>query len=228
MTGAAASSSPQFSTAYDGFAAFVQLAGLVARTQLQLSEIDTRIPQSHVEPPLRTDPVGGEGHGHAGCCRGGRHQALDTTDGVRVLEDDGSWALVLPDPSEPVTHVWSEAGTDLAAGRCSSAGSWCVSRGRAEQTDRTPPPSQGACRAATMSGLPAPHRRGRQTHQPDRRVDSMLLLSDLVEDSLDEGYAAAAARRAAREPPDGAGTTGCCCRAARRGAAARDRLRADP
>ena len=32
----------------DGIAAFVQLVGLVARTQLQLSEIDARIPRSHV------------------------------------------------------------------------------------------------------------------------------------------------------------------------------------
>ena len=29
-------------------------------------------------------------------------------DGVKVLHDDG-WALVLPDPEEPLTHVWSEA-----------------------------------------------------------------------------------------------------------------------
>ena len=36
---------------------------------------------------------------------------LDTTDGVRVVEDDGSWALVLPDPSEPVTHLWAEGPT---------------------------------------------------------------------------------------------------------------------
>jgi mannose-1-phosphate guanylyltransferase/phosphomannomutase len=42
-------------------------------------------------------------------------RSIDTTDGVRVIEDDGSWALVLPDPSEPITHVWSEAATDLAA-----------------------------------------------------------------------------------------------------------------
>jgi mannose-1-phosphate guanylyltransferase/phosphomannomutase len=41
---------------------------------------------------------------------------IDTTDGVRVVEPDGSWALVLPDPSEAVTHLWAEADT---AGRAS-------------------------------------------------------------------------------------------------------------
>ena len=40
---------------------------------------------------------------------------IDTTDGVRVVEDDGGWVLVLPDPAEPVTHLWAEAGDDDAA-----------------------------------------------------------------------------------------------------------------
>ena len=44
---------------------------------------------------------------------GGR--VLDTTDGIRVVEPDGSWALVLPDPAEPVTHLWAEAPDDDAA-----------------------------------------------------------------------------------------------------------------
>ncbi len=33
---------------------------------------------------------------------------LVLVDGVKVIEDDG-WALVLPDPEEPLTHVWAEA-----------------------------------------------------------------------------------------------------------------------
>ena len=42
---------------------------------------------------------------------GGRE--VDITDGVRVVEPDGGWALVLPDPAEAVTHVWAE-GRDAA------------------------------------------------------------------------------------------------------------------
>ena len=38
---------------------------------------------------------------------------LDTTEGVRIIEGDGSWVLVLPDPSEAVTHLWAE-GPDPA------------------------------------------------------------------------------------------------------------------
>ena len=32
------------------------------------------------------------------------------------MHDDG-WALALPDPEEPVTHVWAEAGSDADARR---------------------------------------------------------------------------------------------------------------
>jgi mannose-1-phosphate guanylyltransferase/phosphomannomutase len=40
---------------------------------------------------------------------------LDTTDGVRVVEDDGRWVLVIPDPSEAVTDLWAEASDADAA-----------------------------------------------------------------------------------------------------------------
>jgi len=106
---------PEFSTALDAFAAFVQLSGLVARTQLQLSEIDTRIPQSHIARRSIPTPWAAKGMVMRAVVEEAGERSIDTTDGVRVVEGDSSWALVLPDPSEPITHVWSEAGTDLAA-----------------------------------------------------------------------------------------------------------------
>ncbi|MGH3184114.1 MAG: hypothetical protein ACRDOE_19725, partial [Streptosporangiaceae bacterium] len=33
---------------------------------------------------------------------------IDTTDGVRVIERDRGWVLVLPDPADAVTHLWAE------------------------------------------------------------------------------------------------------------------------
>ena len=109
------SSIPEFSTALDAFAAFVQLAGLVARTQLQLSEIDVRIPQSHIVRRSMPTPWAAKGMIMRAVVEEADGRNIDTTDGVRVVEEDGSWALVLPDPAEPITHVWAEAGTDLAA-----------------------------------------------------------------------------------------------------------------
>jgi mannose-1-phosphate guanylyltransferase / phosphomannomutase len=37
-------------------------------------------------------------------------------DGVKVMHE-GGWALVLPDPDEPLTHVWAEAESDSDARR---------------------------------------------------------------------------------------------------------------
>ena len=38
---------------------------------------------------------------------------LVLVDGIKVVSDEG-WALVVPDPTDPVTHVWAE-GSDLAS-----------------------------------------------------------------------------------------------------------------
>ena len=40
---------------------------------------------------------------------------VDTTDGVRVVEADGRWVMVLPDPAEAVTHLWAEGPDDASA-----------------------------------------------------------------------------------------------------------------
>lgn len=40
---------------------------------------------------------------------------VDTTDGVRVVETDGRWVMVLPDRAEAVTHLWAEGPDDASA-----------------------------------------------------------------------------------------------------------------
>jgi mannose-1-phosphate guanylyltransferase/phosphomannomutase len=40
---------------------------------------------------------------------------IDTTDGVRVIEPDRGWALVLPDTAQAITHLWAEGTDDDAA-----------------------------------------------------------------------------------------------------------------
>jgi len=39
---------------------------------------------------------------------------LTLVDGVKVAEDDG-WALILPDPETPTTHVWAEGPSETQA-----------------------------------------------------------------------------------------------------------------
>ena len=45
-----------------------------------------------------------------------KDRELVLVDGVKVIHGDG-WALALPDPEEPVTHVWAEASSDAEARR---------------------------------------------------------------------------------------------------------------
>jgi mannose-1-phosphate guanylyltransferase / phosphomannomutase len=100
---------PEFSNAVDAFAAFVRLVGVVARTRLPLSEINARIPRAHVVQLAVPTPWASKGAVMRAAIEAADGRDLDTTDGVRVLEADGSWALVLPDPTEAVTRVWAEA-----------------------------------------------------------------------------------------------------------------------
>jgi mannose-1-phosphate guanylyltransferase/phosphomannomutase len=99
---------PEFNTAIDGIAAFVRLTGLVARTKLTLSQIDARIPQAHVLRRSVPTPWAAKGMVMRSVVEAAGDRELDTTDGVRVVEDDGRWVLVLPDPAEATTHLWAE------------------------------------------------------------------------------------------------------------------------
>lgn len=107
---------PEFSPALDGIAAFVRLLGLVGRTRLTLSQIDARIPPAHLVRRSVPTPWAVKGAVMRTVVEAAGSRQVDTTDGVRVVEDDGRWALVLPDPTEAVTHIWAEgAGAGQAA-----------------------------------------------------------------------------------------------------------------
>lgn len=105
---------PEFSGTVDGIAAFVRLVGLVARTRLTLSQIDRRIPEAHLLRRSVPTPWAAKGSVMRHVVEAAGARTIDTTDGVRVVEDDGRWALVLPDPAEAVTHLWAE-GPDADA-----------------------------------------------------------------------------------------------------------------
>ena len=113
---------PELSPAIDGLAAFVRLVGLVARTQLTLSQIDARIPRAHVVRRVVPTPWAVKGAVMRTVIEEAGRRLVDTTDGVRVVEADGRWALVLPDPSEAVTHLWAEAPD--AAGAAALLAAW--------------------------------------------------------------------------------------------------------
>ncbi len=99
---------PEFSRSIDGIAAFARLLGLVARTRLTLSQIDARIPAAHLLKRSMPTPWAAKGSVMRTVVEAAGDRTIDTTDGVRVVEPDGGWILVLPDPSDAVTHLWAE------------------------------------------------------------------------------------------------------------------------
>jgi mannose-1-phosphate guanylyltransferase/phosphomannomutase len=99
---------PEFSPTVDGIAAFTRMLGLVARTRLTLSQIDHRIPEAHLLKRSVPTPWAAKGSVMRHVVEAAGDRRVDTTDGVRVIEDDTSWILVLPDPAEAVTHLWAE------------------------------------------------------------------------------------------------------------------------
>ena len=99
---------PEFSRTLDGIAAFARLLGLVARTRLTLSQIDARIPRAHLLRRSMPTPWAAKGSVMRTVVEAAGSRDMDTTDGVRVIEPNGDWVLVLPDPADAVTHLWAE------------------------------------------------------------------------------------------------------------------------
>jgi mannose-1-phosphate guanylyltransferase / phosphomannomutase len=99
---------PSFARTVDGIAAFVMLIGLVARTRLTLSQIDARIPQAHLLRRSIPTPWAAKGSVMRTVVEAAADQPVDTTDGVRIIDPDRGWVLVLPDPADAVTHLWAE------------------------------------------------------------------------------------------------------------------------
>ena len=130
-------------------------------------------------------------------------RSVDTTDGVRVVESDGRWVMVLPDPAEAVTHLWAEGPDDASANALLDEWSEVVESAgkvtaRAERHAAEGPVRVWWPRRATMCGMPQqqPDRSSPAPGAAPRRLDaSMSLLTNVMEHSLDDGYAEAAARR---------------------------------
>jgi mannose-1-phosphate guanylyltransferase/phosphomannomutase len=99
---------PSFGRTVDGIAAFVTLLGLVARTRLTLSQIDARIPQAHLLRRSIPTPWAAKGSVMRTVVEAAANRPVDTTDGVRIIDPDRGWVLVLPDPADAVTHLWAE------------------------------------------------------------------------------------------------------------------------
>ena len=101
---------PSFLPAYDAVATLVNLLAMLAATGLRLSKVVAQSPSVHIVHEGVATPWEQKGMVMRTLVEHLKDEELVLIDGVKVVHDDG-WALVLPDPEEPLTHVWAEAGT---------------------------------------------------------------------------------------------------------------------
>jgi mannose-1-phosphate guanylyltransferase/phosphomannomutase len=107
---------PRFLPAYDAVAGLVHLLELLARSGLRLSKVVAGLPRLHMARESVVTPWEQKGLVMRKVVEGAKDGEVVLVDGVKILHPDG-WALVLPDPDEPVTHVWAEGPSEMDARR---------------------------------------------------------------------------------------------------------------
>jgi mannose-1-phosphate guanylyltransferase/phosphomannomutase len=105
---------PGFLPAFDGGAALVKLLELLALEGTTLSAVRESLPRTHLAHETVVTPWEQKGLVMRTLVELSKDRRLELIDGVKVLHDDG-WVLALPDPEEPVTHIWAEAGDTASA-----------------------------------------------------------------------------------------------------------------
>jgi len=105
---------PAFLPAFDAIVALVNLLAMLAVTGLRLSKLVAGTPRFHVAHETVVTPWEQKGMVMRTLVEQSKDLDLLLVDGVKILYPDG-WALVLPDPEEPVTHVWAEADSSREA-----------------------------------------------------------------------------------------------------------------
>jgi mannose-1-phosphate guanylyltransferase/phosphomannomutase len=106
---------PSFLPAFDAAAALVRLMSLLEQGTSSLEEVVDAMPAMPILHEEVATPMEQKGLIMRTLMEqvGEEDAELVLVDGIKVVNDDG-WVLVVPDPEDPVTHVWAE-GTDLLA-----------------------------------------------------------------------------------------------------------------
>jgi mannose-1-phosphate guanylyltransferase/phosphomannomutase len=106
---------PGFLPAFDAGAALIKLLELLARNDTTLSAVVGELPRSFLAHERVVTPWEQKGLVMRTLVELSKDRRLELIDGVKVFRD-GGWVLALPDPEEPVTHIWAES-TDQSAAR---------------------------------------------------------------------------------------------------------------
>jgi len=101
---------PQFLPAYDAIASLCNLLELLAPVRRPLSELVADLPAPTLVHRQLPCPWALKGVVMRVLTERLRDQRLDLLDGIKVFDERG-WAQVLPDPDEPLVHIYAEGRT---------------------------------------------------------------------------------------------------------------------
>ena len=105
---------PDFLPSYDGVPSLCKLMELLAPVRRPLSELVSELPRSTVVHRELRCPWVRKGAVMRVLTERLKGRRLDLLDGIKVFEERG-WAQVLPDPAEPLVHVFVEGRTEEEA-----------------------------------------------------------------------------------------------------------------
>ena len=107
---------PRFLPAYDAVASVANLLQLLAPVERPLSQLVDELPQSTVvHQPVRC-PWAFKGTVMRILTERAKGMETDLLDGIKIFSERG-WSQVVPDPDEPLVHVYAEGDTPEEASR---------------------------------------------------------------------------------------------------------------
>jgi mannose-1-phosphate guanylyltransferase / phosphomannomutase len=105
---------PEFLPAYDAVAGLSKLLELLAPVGRPLSELVADLPQPTLVHETLSCPWSMKGTVMRVVTEQLKNRNVDLTDGVKVFDERG-WAQMLPDPDEPLVHVFAEGDSPEAS-----------------------------------------------------------------------------------------------------------------
>ncbi|HWB21426.1 MAG TPA: sugar phosphate nucleotidyltransferase [Gaiellaceae bacterium] len=105
---------PSFLPAYDGVAALCMLLELLAPLEAPLSKLIEALPRPTLVHRQLDCPWASKGTVMRVLNERFAEGDVDLTDGIKVTDERG-WTLALPDPDEPLIHLYAEGATDEAS-----------------------------------------------------------------------------------------------------------------
>ena len=102
---------PEFLPAYDAIASLCKLLELLAPVRRPLSELVSELPASTLVHRQVPCPWSLKGVVMRVLTERLRDRDLNLLDGIKVFDKRG-WAQILPDPDEPLVHIYAEGRSD--------------------------------------------------------------------------------------------------------------------